>query len=148
MAQSLTPKQERYVQGLVSGLSQREAYRAAYKSERMKPETIDSNASRLFGNSKVRARYDELMAELASRVLWDREKAVEVLMESLEASRGMIRLSCEVWTDEEGIERRHYDMPRNASRVVIDIVAELNRMFRIHETASEGDGRVVIVDDV
>lgn len=147
MAQSLTPKQERYVQGLVSGLSQREAYRCAYKSERMKPDTIDNAASRLLKDPKITARYDELMTELASRVLWDREKAVEVLMESLEASRGMVRLSCEVWTDDEGIERRHYDVPRNASRVVIDIVAELNRMFRIHESTSD-DGRVVIVDDV
>ena len=38
---SLTPKQEKFVQGIVSGkLSQREAYKQAYNTSRMKDKSI------------------------------------------------------------------------------------------------------------
>jgi len=36
----LTPKQEKFVQGLFSGLSQREAYKQAYNAVNMKDTTI------------------------------------------------------------------------------------------------------------
>ena len=57
----LTPKREKYVQNLVSGMSQREAYKNAYNASKMKNETIDNNAYNLFKNSEVRARYEELI---------------------------------------------------------------------------------------
>lgn len=58
----LTAKQEKYVQNLVKGLSQREAYRKAYPSSlRWKDNIVDSKASNLFKNGKVLARYNELI---------------------------------------------------------------------------------------
>lgn len=60
----LTPKREAYVQNLIKGMSQREAYKAAFNASRMKDSTIDSNASRLLSDSKVAARYDELQNEV------------------------------------------------------------------------------------
>ncbi len=60
----LTPKQERYVEELVKGKSQREAYRIAYpKSQSWKDSAVDSQACRLLKNSKVNSRYQELMEE-------------------------------------------------------------------------------------
>lgn len=59
----MTIKQERFVQELVKGKSQREAYKAAYNAEGMKPKTIDCKASLLFNRGDIRARYDELMAQ-------------------------------------------------------------------------------------
>ena len=57
----LTPKQERFVQELIKGKSQREAYKIAYpSSKKWKNESIDSKASNLFKNVKVRTRYEEL----------------------------------------------------------------------------------------
>ncbi|WP_330163172.1 terminase small subunit [Streptococcus pneumoniae] len=53
----LTPKQELFVQGIISGLSQRQAYRKAYKAEKMSDETVDSKASELLKNGKVTVRY-------------------------------------------------------------------------------------------
>lgn len=71
----LTAKQEKYVQGLVSGLSQREAYKQAYKTDRMKNTTIDNSASRLLKDPKITARYRELLKEASNMVLWSREQA-------------------------------------------------------------------------
>lgn len=56
----LTQKQEKFVQELIKGKSQREAYKAAYECEKWKDCNIDAQASRLFKNPKVRSRYQEL----------------------------------------------------------------------------------------
>ena len=49
MAELKNAKQERFVQGLVSGLSQRKAYLAAFPSSaRWKESTVDNKASELF----------------------------------------------------------------------------------------------------
>lgn len=77
----LTQKQEKFVQALISGKSQREAYKEAYNAANMKDSTIDSNACRLLNNSKVAARYNELKAEEEARqrekYSLDRDKALE-----------------------------------------------------------------------
>lgn len=62
---SLTDKQEAFVQALVRGLSQREAYYEAYpKSKKWSEVTVDSNASRLAKNSKVVTRLHELTSKV------------------------------------------------------------------------------------
>lgn len=77
----LTAKQEKYVQGLVSGLSQRQAYIEAYpNSKKWKPKNVDSKASGLLKQDKVLARYNELIEEHKQKALWTREKASEHLI--------------------------------------------------------------------
>ena len=71
----LTPKQELFVQGIISGLSQRQAYRKAYKTEKMSDETVDSKASELLKNGKVTVRYRELLKQFSNMSLWSREQA-------------------------------------------------------------------------
>lgn len=71
----LTPKQELFVQGIISGLSQRQAYRKAYKAEKMSDETVDSKASELLKNGKVTVRYRELLKQFSNISLWSREQA-------------------------------------------------------------------------
>lgn len=56
----LTDKQEQFVQELIKGKSQREAYKTAYNCSKMKDKTIDVKASELFNNGKVTVRYNEL----------------------------------------------------------------------------------------
>ena len=73
---SLTPKQEKFVQGIVSGkLSQREAYKQAYNATRMKDETIDNNAYKLMQNNEILTRYEELINELKQQMFYTVEKA-------------------------------------------------------------------------
>lgn len=63
----LTPRQEKFAQEFILTGNASEAYRRAYpKSLKWKPETVNENASRLKGNSKVSARIEELRTELAT----------------------------------------------------------------------------------
>lgn len=58
----LTAKQEKFVQNLLKGMSQREAYRNAYpKAKRWKDESVDCEASKLFNDTKVIQRYNDLL---------------------------------------------------------------------------------------
>lgn len=84
---ALTPKQEKFVQELVKGKSQRQAYKAAYDASKMKDSTIDRRASELFGNSEVKARYNELIQTGSKKALWTRERAINELVEMLDDSK-------------------------------------------------------------
>ena len=72
---SLTIKQEIFVQRLIEGYSQREAYKFAYNCEKMKDTTIDVEASKLLSNPKVSIRYEELKNELKQKMFYTVEKA-------------------------------------------------------------------------
>lgn len=54
----LTDKQEKFVQELIKGKSQREAYKIAYNTKKMTDKSIDVKASELFNNGKVTVRYN------------------------------------------------------------------------------------------
>lgn len=57
----LTPKQEAFAQAVVSGMSQADAYRAAYKVRpTTKPETVVQCASRIMADRNVAARVEQL----------------------------------------------------------------------------------------
>jgi phage terminase small subunit len=96
----LTPKQERFIQNIVSGMSQREAYKEAYNAENMKDETIDTEACKLFNDHKISTRYKELIEELKNkaimtaqeRMIWLTEvikdvQKEKVLVEDIEISK-------------------------------------------------------------
>ena len=71
----LTPKQELFVQEIISGLSQRQAYRQAYKAEKMSDAVVDNKASAIFNKGEVRVRYRELLKQFSNMSLWSREQA-------------------------------------------------------------------------
>ena len=77
---SLTAKQEKFVQALISGKSQRVSYKEAYNAANMKDEVIDVRASELLKNSKVRVRYEELLEEHKEKALYTREEMVNDLI--------------------------------------------------------------------
>jgi phage terminase small subunit len=75
----LTTKQEKFVQNLLKGMSQREAYKSSYNASNMKDETIDSKASILFKDEKVRARYEELTERTAKKTIISVQERMELL---------------------------------------------------------------------
>lgn len=75
--EKLTVKQERFVQGLFAGLSQREAYKSAYNAVNMKDSTIDTRACLLAKESKISKRLQELQDELKERNMVTAEKVLE-----------------------------------------------------------------------
>lgn len=113
----LTTKQEKYVQELVTGLSQRKAYRRAYPSSvKWKDSTVDSHASRLLATDKVMARYNELMDEHKDKALWTREKAVDALIWLVERSKESIE------NQDEGYVRQ------GTSGALVNAIQELNKL--------------------
>ena len=80
MIKMLNVKQEKYVQNLIKGMSQREAYKDAYGAK-YKDESIDSKASTLFNSEKVQERYQELLKELKSNAIMSAEERMIWLTE-------------------------------------------------------------------
>lgn len=113
----LTAKQEKYVQGLVSGLSQRKAYREAYpSSKKWKDTTVDSKASSLLSDGKVLARYNSLMDKHKDKALWTREDAVHTLKWLLKKSMDSIE------NQDEGYVRQ------GTSNAIVTAIKELNEL--------------------
>ena len=76
----LSKQEEDFIAYLVAGLTQRQAYRKAFKnSNRWKDATVDNKASKLFKRREVQARYKELLIEArnasSNMALWSREQA-------------------------------------------------------------------------
>ena len=117
----LTTKQEKYVQGLIAGLSQRKAYRAAYpNTKEWKNSSVDSQASRLLATNKVLTRYNELLDEHKNKALWTREKAVNELIWLMEKAKESIEQHDEGYTSTP---------PVNA---FINAVRELNKIELVY----------------
>lgn len=75
----LTAQQEKFVQNILQGMNQAEAYRSAYPKNKMADKTVWEAASRLMANSKVKARLTELRQELASPAIMSAQKRLEWL---------------------------------------------------------------------
>ena len=60
----LTAKQERFVQNIIKGMTQRDAYKDAYNAKNMKDATIDTEACLLLKDPKVSKRYQEILKEM------------------------------------------------------------------------------------
>ncbi len=76
----LNAKQEMFIQNIVKGMSQREAYKNAYQVN-YKDEAIDSKASVLFNTDKVQKRYRELMNKLEDESIMNAKERMKWLTE-------------------------------------------------------------------
>jgi phage terminase small subunit len=83
----LTPKQEKFCQGIVSGLSQADAYRDAYNCENMSDEVIWKEASNLMKDRKVSVRIEELRKEITQEIKFTIEDALREFNEAQENLR-------------------------------------------------------------
>ena len=63
----LTPKREAFAQGVASGKSQADAYRAAFNAGNMKDSSIHVNASKLMADAKVSQRVASLRKPIAEK---------------------------------------------------------------------------------
>ncbi len=63
----LTAKQEHFAREVASGLNQSDAYRDAYDASKMKPASINVNASKLMADAKIAQRVAELRKPAAER---------------------------------------------------------------------------------
>ena len=77
----LTAKQEKFIQNIVKGMSQREAYKDAYDTSNMSEGAIDVEASRLMQNPKVALRQKELVDAIAKLSIMSAQERLEYLTE-------------------------------------------------------------------
>lgn len=144
---NLTQRQEAYVRGLVSGLSQRKAYRAAYDCPRASDATVDRKACALFGRADVRARYNALVAEVAREAQWDRMRAARELLSVLEDAMAKIRESRDLEVSYTTTGRRQIaDIPQAAAETAIAAVHELSKLFGLYDADAADGGDVTIID--
>ena len=136
----LTAKREKFVRGLVAGLSQRQAYYEAYpNSKKWKPETVDNKASKLFKENEILARYNELMAEHKNKALWTREEAVNELKWLYKQAIKSIE------EQDEGYVRQ------GTSSALLGAIQELNKLEDLYPSDKhqvEHIGQVNFVDDI
>lgn len=77
---ALNIKQEKFIQNIVKGMSQREAYKDAYNAK-YKDEVIDVRACELFNSSKVQVRYKEIMNRLEDKAIMSAKERMKWLTE-------------------------------------------------------------------
>ena len=82
----LTPKQEAFVQNIIQGMSQADAYRSAYSCKNMSDNAIYREASLLMDNPKVTQRLSELRNELAKPSIMSAQKRLEWLTEVIQSN--------------------------------------------------------------
>lgn len=75
----LTAKQEKFVQNIVKGMSQIDAYKDAYNAGRMTDNSIYREASLLMSNPKISQRHKELAAETESKTIMSAQERLEWL---------------------------------------------------------------------
>jgi phage terminase small subunit len=75
----LTAKQEKFVQGIIEGKSQAEAYRSAYPNQKMSDKTIWEKASTLMRKDKVVARLNELREQMMKPTIMSAQERLELL---------------------------------------------------------------------
>lgn len=88
----LTAKQEKFVQNIIQGMSQADAYRSAYSCKNMTDNSIYVNASKLVNDAKVAQRIKELREQLA-------KPSIMSAQERLEWLTGLIKSEEESTTD-------------------------------------------------
>ena len=80
----MTPKKEKFIRGLVKGLSLSDAYREAYNCTNMKMETINNNAYKLYHDNEIVTRYNELLEEETNKAMLTYEEKRKMLKEIIE----------------------------------------------------------------
>ena len=88
----LTPKQEKFVQGIVQGMSQAEAYRSAYSCKKMSDNAIYREASLMVDSPKIAQRLQELRGRLEKSTIMTAQQRLEWLT-------GIIKSKEETTTD-------------------------------------------------
>lgn len=135
---ALTAKQEKFIQGIATGLSQREAYKAAYDVKSMSDNAIDREACLLMKNPKVAQRHKELVAEIATPAIMTAQERLEYLTRLIKNEEKEKVLTL-------GGEFKEVPADFNAKLKAIDL---MNKMQGEYVTKVEGNIGVTKLEDL
>jgi len=140
MSNKLNVKQEKFIQGIINGLSQRQAYKEAFGSE-YDNNAIDINASKLFNSAKVKLRYEELMQELEDKSIMSAKERMKYLTDIIKEQ-----------TKEKGYTMFGDEYEKVANfKTKLDAIDILNKMSGEYKTRIDAnvntDIKVTLTDD-
>ncbi len=170
---TLTKPQEVFINELLKGNTQRQAYLKAYPSKKTWKETsLDRNASILFKSEKVQQRYQEVLNTMREKeqanTQWTREQSIETLRYVIDINKkDLDRINKAAEEELELLQRLMLEDPeraqqyvreilkqrkaRRASQVnnkgITDAVAELNKMQGFNEETINMNGSVVFMGE-
>lgn len=140
----LTNKQEAFVQALIAGKSQREAYRTAYNATKMKDATVDVKASELMKDGKVTVRYAELQASVRVEA---EKKAVASAIDVLEELTG-VGMGSKEFPTYDMFGKEYQRKPSVNERIkALELLGKHHKLFT-DQVKLSGEMGVQIVDDI
>ena len=147
MNEKLTPKQEKFIQNIVSGMSQREAYKNSYNAENMKDEVIDVKACELFNDGKMKVRYQELMSKLEDEAIMTAKQRMKWLSDVVNnIQKEDIYLTADKGAEGmEDVKIGSKNADLNTKMKAIDI---LNKMSGEYTTKIEGNVGIGKLEDL
>ena len=151
----LTASQEKFVEGILEGKSQRQSYYVAYpRSRNWKENAVDSMASQLMSNTKVKQRLLELGWKDTKKIEWTRKKALETIDYVMEMNKKDIERIAQACQDEidmlEGKiltitgsisqckDMREVMQKTNEIKEITDRIAKLKKQKRVNGTNVHG----------
>lgn len=170
---TLTKPQEIFIQELLKGNTQRQAYLKAYPSKKKwKESSIDTSASNLLKNSKVKERYEQLLNNMREKeqekTMWTREQSIETLRYVIDVNKKDLERINKAFEEElELLQKLMQEDPekapqylkeilkqkksRRASQVnnkgITEAVAELNKMQGFNEETINMNGTVIFTGE-
>lgn len=119
--QRLTPKQEKFVEGILEGKSQYEAYITAYPtSKKWTRASVDVAANHMMENNKIIIRLKELGWKDKTKVMWTRQKALETINKAMEMhQQDMERIEQAYQQD---LDRKDYELQQWVQLLTVDNV--------------------------
>ena len=118
----LTPKQEKFAQGVASGMTQADAYRAAYNASGMKDATIQRNASALMKDNKISTRVVELQKPVIDATQLTLEEHLRVLQELRDGARNKEDYGSAIKAETKRGEACGFYKQRNETKLDANIV--------------------------
>ena len=82
----LTAKQEKFCQNILKGMTQADAYRDAYNTDRMTDNAIYTEASLLADNPKISQRIQELRQQISSSSIMSAQERLQWLTDLVQDS--------------------------------------------------------------
>lgn len=131
----LTAKQEKFVQNIIKGMSQREAYKNSYDASKMTDKSIDEKASQLFKEVKIRSRYEELAKKLEDESIMSAKERMKWLSKVIS---GEIKEKVPmIVTDKEGNTKTIEQEVPSKLKVKIEALDTLNKMDNSYKQTIE-----------
>lgn len=140
----LTIKQEKYAQGLFKGMTQREAYKAAYDAQNMTDKSIDEKACELAANVKVKERIEDLVDQFTQTSMITKE----YILSSLNNVARRCQQVEPVLIKEDGVlvESGEYKFDSSGANKSLELLGKHLKLFT-EKVESTSDVKVEIIDD-